>query len=60
MNMVAVFTDPKVALLEPIIKVVDSLKSKRMDTIVYDEVAVEPTEISFKQGSNFASEGNFD
>ena len=60
MNRVAVFTDPKVATLEPVAKVVESLKSKGMDTIVYDEVAVEPTDISFKQGSKFASEGNFD
>ncbi|GIT09576.1 MAG: hypothetical protein CM1200mP30_32060 [Pseudomonadota bacterium] len=60
MNRVAVFTDPKVAQLEPVAKVVESLKSKGMDTIVYDEVAVEPTDISFKQGSKFASEGKFD
>jgi len=60
MNRVAVFTDPKVAQLEPVAKVVESLKSKGMDTIVYDEVAVEPTDISFKQGSKFASDGKFD
>ena len=60
MSRVAVFTDPKVAQLEPVAKVVESLKSKGMDTVVYDEVAVEPTDISFKQGSKFASDGKFD
>jgi alcohol dehydrogenase class IV len=60
MTRVAVFTDPKVAKLEPVSIVVESLKSKGMDTVVYDQVAVEPTDISFKQGSKFASEGKFD
>ena len=60
MNRVAVFTDPKVAQFEPVSIVVKSLKSKGLDTVVYDQVAVEPTDISFKQGSKFASEGKFD
>ena len=60
MTRVAVFTDPKVAKLEPVSIVVESLKSKGMDTVVYDQVAVEPTDISFKQGAKFASEGKFD
>jgi len=60
MTRVAVFTDPKVAKLEPVYKVVESLKSRGMDTVVYDQVAVEPTDISFKLGSKFASEGKFD
>ena len=54
MTRVAVFTDPKVAQLEAVSIVVDSLKSKGMDSVVYDQVAVEPTDISFKQGSKFA------
>ena len=60
MTRVAVFTDPKVAKLEPVSIVVESLNSKGMDAVVYDQVAVEPTDISFKQGSKFASEGKFD
>ena len=60
MTRVAVFTDPKVAQMEPVSIVVESLKSKGMDAVVYDQVAVEPTDISFKQGSKFASEGKFD
>ena len=60
MTRVAVFTDPKVAKLEPVSIVVESLNSKGIDTKIYDQVAVEPTDISFKQGSKFASEGKFD
>ncbi len=60
MTRVAVFTDPRVGQMEHVNKVVESLKSKGLDTEVYDQVAVEPTDISFKQGSLFASEGKFD
>ena len=60
MTRVAVFTDPKVAQLESVSIVAESLKSKGLDSVVYDQVAVEPTDISFKQGSKFASEGKFD
>ena len=60
MTRVAVFTDPKVAQMEPVSIVVESLKSKGMNAVVYDQVAVEPIDISFKQGSKFASEGKFD
>ena len=60
MTRIAVFTDPKVAQFEPVSIVVKSLKSNGLDTVVYDQVAVEPTDISFKQGSKFASEGKFD
>jgi hydroxyacid-oxoacid transhydrogenase len=60
MSRVAVYTDPRVAQQEPVAKVVESLKSNGLDVEVYDQVAVEPTDISFKQGSQFASEGKFD
>ena len=60
MSRVAVFTDPIIAKLEPVSIAVESLNSKGIDTEVYDQVAVEPTDISFQQGSKFASEGKFD
>ena len=60
MTRVAVFTDPKAAQLESVSIITESLKSKGLDAVVYDQVAVEPTDISFKQGSKFASEGKFD
>mgnify|MGYP000617967498 CR=1 FL=1 len=60
MSRVAVFTDSVVSELEPVSKVVESLKSRGLDVIVYNQVTVEPTDISFKQGSKFASDGKFD
>jgi len=60
MSRVAIFTDSVVAELEPVSKVVESLKSRGLDVVVYNQVTVEPTDISFKQGSKFASDGKFD
>jgi len=60
MTRVAVFTDPRVAQMEHVAKVVESLKSRGMDAVVYDQVAVEPTDVSFKQGAKFATDGKFD
>ena len=60
MTRVAVFTDTKVTQLEPVSSVVESLKSTGIDAAVYDQVAVEPTDISFKAGSKFARKGKFD
>ena len=60
MSRVAVFTDSVVAELEPVSKVVESLTSRGLDVIVYNQVTVEPTDISFKQGSKFARDGKFD
>ena len=60
MNRVAVYTDRRVAQLESVDKVVESLKSNGMEVEIYNQVAVEPTDISFKQGTLFASEGKFD
>ena len=60
MSRVAIFTDSVVAELEPVSKVVESLKSRGLDVIVYNQVTVEPTDISFKQGSKFARDGKFD
>ena len=60
MKRVAVFTDPRVGKMEHVAKVVESMKSQGMDAVVYDQVAVEPTDISFKQGAEFASKGKFD
>ena len=60
MKRVALYTDYRVARLEPVAKVVESLKLEGLEVEIYDQVAVEPTDISFKQGSLFASEGKFD
>ncbi len=60
MYRVAVFTDRWVAKLKPLETVVDSLRRTGIDAVVYDEVAVEPTAVSFQAGARFAKEGRFD
>ncbi|HTI52438.1 MAG TPA: hydroxyacid-oxoacid transhydrogenase [Planctomycetaceae bacterium] len=40
--------------------VVESLRSNRVDYLLYDRVAVEPTDHSFQQAAQVAAEGNFD
>ncbi len=39
MKRVVVFTDPRVGQMEHVSKVVESLKSQGLDTVVYDQVA---------------------
>ena len=60
MTRVAVFTDQRVGEMEHVAKVVESLKSQGLDAVVYDQVAVEPTDVSFKSGAEFAQDGKFD
>jgi alcohol dehydrogenase class IV len=60
MSRVAVFTDRWVAKLKPLDTVIGSLRAAGIDAVVYDEVAVEPTDASFQAGTRFAVEGMFD
>lgn len=56
----AVFTDPVVADLEPVAKVLRSMRDAGVDAVLYSEVEVEPTDRSFRQATAFAGEGGFD
>jgi hydroxyacid-oxoacid transhydrogenase len=60
MSRVAVFTDRWVAKLKPLATVMMSLRNAGIDAVVYDEVAVEPTDTSFQAAIRFANEGRFD
>jgi alcohol dehydrogenase class IV len=60
MRRVALFTDRGVAKLPFMETVQASLRAAGVDFAVYDEVAVEPTDVSFKAASRFAAEGRFD
>jgi alcohol dehydrogenase class IV len=60
MTRVAVYTDPNVAELEPVSLTVNAIKKQGIDVAVYREVAVEPTDLSFKAGAAFARDGKFD
>jgi alcohol dehydrogenase class IV len=57
---VAVFTDRTLARLEPVDIVTRALKSAGLDAVVYDEVHVEPTDVSFRAAADFARQGGFD
>ena len=57
---VAVVTDPRMAGLEPVDAVLESLRAEGMDFALFDEVEVEPTDLSFKAAIEFAAEGGFD
>ncbi len=60
MKRIAVYTDPTVRHLEPLENVKKALKKSGIDLEIYDQVAVEPTDRSFQEGTRFAKEGNFD
>ena len=60
MSRVALYTDKKVAGLEPVATVKAALSNAGVDVVIFDEVEVEPTDKSFKAGIQFAKEGNFD
>ena len=60
MQRVALFTDRRLAALPYVETVATSLRAAGMDVVVYDEVKVEPTEVSFMAAAQFAREGRFD
>ena len=57
---VMVVTDPRMAQLEPVSVVLESLRSEGIDAVLFDQVEVEPTDESFKEAIEFASNGGFD
>src|SRR5256885_15659056 len=57
---VMVLTDPNLAKLAPVAKVVESLRENRISFELFDRVRVEPTDVSFRDAISFATEGEFD
>ena len=57
---VMVLTDPNLAKLSPVATVVQSLRENRVSFELFDRVRVEPTDASFREASQFATEGEFD
>ncbi len=57
---VALFTDRVVASLPHLAIARASLEAAGCDVVVYDDVAVEPTDASFLAAARFAREGRFD
>ena len=57
---VALFTDRTVGALPHVATARASLEAAGFDVIVYDDVAIEPTDASFVAAARFAREGRFD
>ena len=60
LKRVALFTDRKLLAGEHVAKVMASLASAHVEAIIYDEVAIEPTDASLQQAARFAREANVD
>ena len=54
---VAVFTDPNLAKLLPVARVLESLETHGIAYGLFDRVRVEPTDTSFQEAIAFAAEG---
>ena len=60
MTRVALMTDARLATLEHVARVRESLEQAGLDVVLYDEIRVEPTDQSFKDAARFATEANVD
>jgi hydroxyacid-oxoacid transhydrogenase len=56
---VMVITDPNLADSEPVSVALESVQKSGIDTVLFDQTAVEPTDISFKEAIKFAEDGKF-
>ena len=57
---VMVVTDPRLASGEPVAVALAALRAEGIDAVLYDQVRVEPTDISFQDAITFARDGDFD
>lgn len=56
----AVFVDPHLRQFEFVSTALSSLREANIDSAIYTEIAVEPTDVSFKKASAFASDAKVD
>ena len=57
---VMVVTDPGLSDSDAVGVVLQALRAEGIDTVLYDRVRVEPTDVSFKEAAAFATDGGFD
>src|SRR3977135_2557786 len=57
---VMVLTDPNLARLSPVATTLESLRDNKISFVLFDRVRVEPTDVSFREAVDFATEGDFD
>src|ERR1700687_2491787 len=55
-----VLTDPNLAKLPPVANVLESLRDSKISFALFDRVRVEPTDVSFREAIDFATQGGFD
>jgi len=60
LKRVALFMDRQVAETEPAERALTSLRKVGVDTVVFDDIAIEPTDTSFLAAADFARDGRFD
>ena len=60
LQRVALFTDARMRSSEYVATVKASLAAAHVDFAVYDDVAIEPSDVSFQGAARFAAEGRFD
>ena len=53
-------TDPNLANSQPVAVALAALRAAGIDTVLFDQVRVEPTDASLKEAIRFAAEGRFD
>ncbi len=53
-------TDPKLAASEPVAVTLDALRGEGLDAVLFDRVRIEPTDASFAEAIEFATDGRFD
>lgn len=57
---VMVVTDPRLASSEPVAVALDALRAEGIDAALYEQVRVEPTDVSFQDAIAFARDGDFE
>jgi hydroxyacid-oxoacid transhydrogenase len=57
---VLVVADPSLAKREPVAVVLEALRARGVDVVLYDAVRIEPTDGSFRDAIRLATEGRFD
>ena len=57
---VMVVTDPNLTSSEAVSITMESLRAEGVDAVLFDEVRVEPSDVSFKEAIEFATDGRFD
>ena len=57
---VMVVSDPNLTHGEPVSVTLDALRAAEIDAALFDQVRIEPTDVSFKEAIRFATDGGFD